>query len=100
MSFKEEDRDGAKIIHLEGDIDLEQTDVVRKTLSEAVEKNDTVHANMANVSYIDSSGVSVLIEVNQKAGDAGKTFALEKISEQVSSVLQMAKLDSFFTIKD
>ena len=100
MSFKEEDRDGAKIIHLEGDIDLEQTDNVRKTLSEAVEKNDTVHANMANVSYIDSSGVSVLIEVNQKAGDAGKTFALEKISEQVSSVLQMAKLDSFFTIKD
>ena len=100
MAFKEEDRDGAKIIHLEGDIDLEQTDVVRKALSEAVEKNDTVHANMANVSYIDSSGVSVLIEVNQKAGDAGKTFALEKISEQVSSVLQMAKLDSFFTIKE
>lgn len=100
MSFKEEDRDGAKIIHLEGDIDLEQTDVVRKSLSEAVEKNETVHANMANVSYIDSSGVSVLIEVNQKAGDAGKTFALEKISEQVSSVLQMAKLDSFFTIKE
>ena len=100
MSFKEEDRDGAKIIHLEGDIDLEQTDTVRKALSEAVEKNDAVHANMANVSYIDSSGVSVLIEVNQKAGDAGKTFALEKISEQVSSVLQMAKLDSFFTIKD
>ena len=65
-----------------------------------MEKNDTVHANMANVSYIDSSGVSVLIEVNQKAGDAGKTFALEKISEQVSSVLQMAKLDSFFTIKE
>lgn len=100
MSFKEEDRDGAKIIHLEGDIDLEQTDTVRKALSEAVEKNDAVHANMANVSYIDSSGVSVLIEVNQKAGDAGKTFALEKISEQVSSVLQMAKLDSFFTIKE
>ena len=100
MAFKEEDRDGAKIIHLEGDIDLEQTDVVRKVLSEAVEKNDAVHANMANVSYIDSSGVSVLIEVNQKAGDAGKTYALEKISEQVSSVLQMAKLDSFFTIKE
>ena len=30
MSFKEEDRDGAKIIHLEGDIDLEQTDVFEK----------------------------------------------------------------------
>ena len=60
MSFKEEDRDGAKIIHLEGDIDLEQTDVVRKALSEAVEKNDTVHANMANVSYIDHPGFQCL----------------------------------------
>lgn len=99
MAFKEEDRDGAKIIHLEGDIDLEQTETVRSALSEAVEKNDVVHANMANVSYIDSSGVSVLIEVNQLAGDKGKTFVLEKISEQVSSVLQMAKLDSFFSIK-
>ena len=100
MSFKEEERDGAKIIHLEGDIDLEQTEAVRTALIKAIEENKVVYANMTNVSYIDSSGVSVLIEVNQIAGENDKTFILEKISEQVSSVLKMAKLDSFFTIKN
>ena len=50
------------------------------------------------VEYIDSSGVSVLIELRQKAEEQSKKFTIKSPSEQVSSVLKMAKLYDFFTI--
>ena len=53
---------------------------------------------MSKVNYIDSSGVSVLIELNQMASEASKKFIIQSPSEQVTSVLKMAKLFEFFTI--
>ena len=50
MSFKEEERDGAKIIHLEGDIDLEQTEAVRTALTKAIEENKVVIETNKNFS--------------------------------------------------
>jgi anti-sigma B factor antagonist len=55
---------------------------------------------MSEVSYIDSSGVAALIESKQKAEEGGKDFKIIKPSESVTSVLQMAKLDTFFIIEN
>ena len=54
---------------------------------------------MSQVSYIDSSGISVLIESHQKAKDQGKEFLILKPSEPVTSIIEIAKLDKFFIIE-
>ena len=53
---------------------------------------------MSKVEYIDSSTVSVMIELHQKAEEDSKLFTINNPSEQVSSVLKMAKLFEFFKI--
>jgi len=91
------EKSGTKtVVHIEGDFDLDKTEEVREVVSKAIDESELVHLNMSKVTYMDSSGVSVLIESNQKAEELSKGFVLESVSESVDSVLKMAKLDSFF----
>ena len=55
---------------------------------------------LSAVNYIDSSGIAVLIESKQRAGEGSKEFKIVKPSEAVVSVLKLAKLTSFFDIEN
>ena len=65
----------------------------------ALDDNKAVSVDMSAVNYIDSSGIAVLIESKQRAGEGSKEFKIVKPSEAVVSVLKLAKLTSFFDIE-
>ena len=98
MPFTEQTNDKGATIVLDGDIDLEKTEELRDQAMQSLDKNHELEFDMSKVEYIDSSGVSVLIELRQKAEEQSKKFTIKSPSEQVSSVLKMAKLFDFFTI--
>ena len=99
MSFNEKNIDSSIVIEVSGDVDLDKTDEFRNQVFEAFDKEHKVVLEMSQVSYIDSSGISVLIESHQKAQELGKEFLIQKPSEPVTSVIEMAKLDTFFVIE-
>jgi anti-anti-sigma factor len=98
MVYAQEIKEGKLILYLDGEIDLDKTDFARNSMLKCIEKNNKVFVNLAKVSYIDSSGISVLIEAHQKAQELEKEFYLQNPSNAVMSVLEMAKLDVFFNI--
>ena len=95
MDIKEENTGSKLIVHIDGEVDLENSDALREKISEIIENNPNIELDLTKVTYIDSSGVAVLIESNQKAQEANKELTLN-LSEAVLSVLKMAKLESFF----
>jgi anti-sigma B factor antagonist len=95
MDIKEENTGSKLIVHIDGEIDLEKTDDLREKISVIIDNNSSIELNLTKVTYIDSSGVAVLIESNQKAQELDKELTLN-LSEAVLSVLKMAKLESFF----
>ena len=97
MDIKEENTGSKLIVHIEGEIDLEKSDDLREKISLIIDNNANIELNLTKVTYIDSSGVAVLIESNQKAQEVNKELSLN-LSEAVLSVLKMAKLESFFKI--
>ena len=99
MSYNEKNTDSSIIIEISGDVDLDKTDEFRNQVFNAFDKEHKVILDMSQVSYIDSSGISVLIESHQKAQELGKDFVILKPSESVTSVIEMAKLDTFFVIE-
>ena len=100
MEYKTELQGDKIIVYLDGEIDLDKTDAVRKSVMDSLEKSNKIFVNLNAVKYIDSSGVSVLIEAHQKANEMEKEFYLQSPSDAVMSVLKMAKLDVFFNISD
>ena len=98
MSYPEKIEDEALIITVSGEIDLENSGNLRQQIRRALDDNKVVSIEMSSVNYIDSSGIAVLIESKQIAGESNKEFKIVKPSEAVLSVLKLAKLVSFFEI--
>lgn len=56
--------------------------------------------NLSEVSYIDSSGVGTLVDINRKMGRHKGELFLVGLTPTVRSVFEITKLDQFFSIYD
>ena len=54
--------------------------------------------NLSGVTYLDSSGLAVLIEAMQNVEKYGGKFALAGMQETVRSIFEIARLDQVFHI--
>jgi len=54
--------------------------------------------DLSRVTYIDSSGLAVLIEGMQNVEEYGGKLTLAGMNENVLSIFEMARLDQFFLI--
>jgi len=89
----------SKVIPLEGEIDLHISPRIATTLNAALKaKPRNLVIDMRNVSYIDSSGLAVLIEAMQKVEKYGGRFALAGLQENVKPIFEIARLDQVFRI--
>ena len=98
MSYLEKIENDKLIITVNGEIDLGNSENLRQQIHAALDDNKAVSVDMSAVNYIDSSGIAVLIESKQRAGEGSKEFKIVRPSEAVLSVLRLAKLVSFFEI--
>ena len=62
MTYKVEEINNKRIVHLDGEIDMEVADKARNTILPLIEAGNEVQLNLSKVEYMDSSGISVLIE--------------------------------------
>ena len=87
------------IISLEGEIDLHESPNVRENLRPLIEqKVPRIYVDMAEVTYIDSSGLAVLIDAMQRIANYGGKFGLIAIRPAVRTVLEIARLDQVFRL--
>ncbi len=91
------DGDDATLI-LSGDVDLQTTAELKSEISEL---QGIAHLDIqaGNVSYIDSSGVAVLLMTRQHCLSNGIDMKLSVVSQPVFRVLQIAKLDKLLPIE-
>lgn len=78
----------------------EECTELRDRVKEAMNESKQVVVNLANVSYIDSSGVGTLAGLHASAKAAGVALKLAALSPRVKDVLVITKLGSIFEISD
>jgi anti-sigma B factor antagonist len=87
------------VVALEGEIDLHESPNVREALKGLIEKKTPgVFVDMTGVTYIDSSGLAVLIDAMQRIQSYGGKFALFGLRDNVRTVFEIARLDQVFRI--
>jgi anti-sigma B factor antagonist len=88
------------VVALSGDVDLHYSPEARKQILSQLNKNNNVLVDLSGVSYIDSSGIASLVEGFQLARNKKLRFGLVGVSAAAHQVLQLARLDKVFQIKD
>jgi anti-sigma B factor antagonist len=91
--------DASKVLPLEGEIDLHVSPRVAASVHALVaQKPARLVIDLSRVSYIDSSGLAVLIEGMQNVEAYGGKFSLAGLQENVRPIFEIARLDQVFII--
>lgn len=93
MSYKVSEENNISTVFLDGEIDMDKTEAAKEVIMPLIEAKKEVHLNLKDVQYMDSSGISVLIESHQKAEELGTRVTLKEVSKSVLKVIMMAKLE-------
>ena len=90
----------AIIASLNGEIDLHNSPILRAALLKLLDENKPgkLVLNLAQVPYMDSSAIAVLVEALQKLRKIGGKIYLTNLQPRVKGLLEIARLDSIFVV--
>ena len=99
MSYKVTEDGNIATVHLDGEIDMDVTEKAKEVIFPHIDSGKEVHLNLSNVQYMDSSGISVLIESHQKALEKNTKVVIKDVSKSVLKVIMMAKLEQILNLE-
>ena len=91
--------DAVNVLPLEGEIDLHASPRLARSLARMIAKRpEHVVVDLSGVTFIDSSGLAVLINAMQDIKEYGGKLTVAGINNNVRSIFETARLDQFFLI--
>ena len=93
-------REGEVTLRLTGEIDMSSAEQLRDALlSAARHLGSTLRIDMAGVTFMDSTGLAVLIFTQRRVSEEGGRLILDRPSSQVLRVLQVSGTDRLLEIE-
>lgn len=90
---------GAIVVHLAGELDLYNAEEVRGALADAIASSpERIVVDMAEVEFVDSTALGVLIEARSKLGRDGLALAAPQLDTR--RTLQVSGLDRHLPVHD
>ena len=98
MKYPVSEHSNYSVLSLSGEIDLNESPNVRLQILKYINKDINLLIDLSTVEYIDSSGVASLVEGLQISRSKKLEFGLVGVSDSALQVLQLARLDTVFTL--
>ncbi|HRP69543.1 MAG TPA: STAS domain-containing protein [Turneriella sp.] len=97
MDIKLHEKQGYYVVYLKGSLDMyTSVELKSQTDSIALKNGDKIILQLNDVSYIDSSGIGVLIKIVNSVQAAGGAVHLTGIKPMIEKIFKVAGLMSFF----
>jgi anti-sigma B factor antagonist len=98
MKISVRNQGNAKIVLVEGDVDLNSSKDLRKALFDALRESPRLIVNLGSIRYIDSSGIATLIEALRESKNTNKELALCAMSGAVLDVFKLTHVIKIFQV--
>lgn len=80
------------IVKFTGDIDIEFTEIMEDEIIPALQTCDIVELNLANVAFVDSTGIGLLIKLVQNKKETGTEITITHIRDDVFDVFTFLQI--------
>jgi anti-anti-sigma factor len=87
--------DGLSIVRMAGELDLASSDRLGELLAEL--SDPTVVVDLAELTFIDSSGIAALVAARDRLQSAGRDLVLTRPQPNVDRVLEMTGLEDWIS---
>lgn len=95
FNFKNES--GKLIVELEGDLDIEATEIIEGDLSKVLQNSSgEIELNFQGIDFVDSSGIGLLISLISSLKEASVKPTVTNLNEEVKMVFDLLQLDEIF----
>jgi anti-anti-sigma factor len=91
--------DGTTVVVVTGNVDLLASDHLRRALATAVRRSADVTVDSPGVTFIDSSGLSALLDAHRRAHDAGRAMTLRHPTAMLRRLLEVTRLDTLLVLE-
>jgi len=99
MAVKIESKNGLSVCHIDGEIDINSSPAIKKAFDKLIsQKAPRVVISLANVTYVDSSGLATLVEILKNMKSYGGKLRLTSLSPKIKSLFEITKLEKLFEI--
>ncbi len=87
------------VLSITGEIDLHESPHLKQAFEPLIKKKTpSILVDFGGVSYVDSSGLAVMLEAMQRVQAYGGNFAIYGLRENVRGIFDLARLDQIFRI--
>lgn len=101
METQVEVKQGIHILTVDGDLDMYNTPALKDSFNRILENTTAgVLLNLSGVGYLDSSGVGILLYMQNHVTKRRIPFLITGIREQPYKVLELTKLTGYFPLAD
>jgi anti-sigma B factor antagonist len=94
-----EDRGGDRVVSVRGRLTIETSPELLEQLRKAVKRAPRLKVDLSGVEFLDSSGISVLIQGLKLAQERSIDYALLDPSPKVQAIIELSQLHEFFTVE-
>ena len=98
MKISVRDVGAARVVEVDGEVDLSTSPALRRTLLETLPTVGKLALNLASIRYIDSSGIATLVEVLNRSQHLKKEFVLFGLSPAVQEVFRLTHVVRIFQV--
>lgn len=100
LSITSATKDGICLVSVSGEVDVSNAPTLREALDGALSNEvSQVEVDLADVSYIDSTGIGVLVGSAHRAADQGSELVVTHPQRNVERVLTMLGVDSELNVR-
>lgn len=90
--------DGSSLLRLHGELDLASADRLSDDLEAVFDAQPAaVVLDLANLTFVDSTGIQVFLQAGRRAASSGCTFMLEAPCDRVLKILQLIGVEELAT---
>ena len=102
MSFSTslERRDDAAIVTMQGDLDIATEAQATADLARAMDGAELLIVDLRELSFLDSTGVRVLLAADLRARENGMRFGLVRGDGMIARLLDVTRIDQRFPVVD
>ena len=101
MSLNIEDKGKAKIVKLEGKLDVNLSVSIESELDALIESgNINLILEISKVEYLSSSGIRVFINMMRKVKDKNGRLVLASVPDAIKKILKTVDLEDLFEVFD
>jgi anti-sigma B factor antagonist len=96
-TFVQTERDGTPVLSVAGELDVANADQFRAELRDTLARSDgSVVVDFADLAFIDSSGIGVLVGASKQAAERGGTVRVEHVDHAPRKVFEITGLADRF----